>query len=201
MRGRSHPFSAQIPTRTIFPVSKTNSRLQTFSAHNPIFNPEAVSIFSLLDFCLMSRSHAPRGRAVERVGDVELHIGHLAALARPCHGGGQVRLQNMTLVFCRASSSIDLHSTLHSALRGGVISRFHKRGSRMHLGDPFGSLKDRSTNITPHFGILGLPGPKNGQKRPKSGQKQGKAKFWASDGPKWLDQCGSKVDLVLGRPN
>ena len=87
----------------------------------------------------------------------------------------------------------------HSALRGGVISRFHKRGSRMHLGDPFGSLKDRSTNITPHFGILGLPGPKNGQKRPKSGQKQGKAKFWASDGPKWLDQCGSKVDLVLGR--
>ena len=85
--------------------------------------------------------------------------------------------------------------------KGGVISRFHKRGSRMHLGDPFGSLKDRSTNITPHFGILGLPGPKNGQKRPKSGQKQGKARFWASDGPKWLDQCGSKVDLVLGRPN
>ena len=47
MRGRSHPFSAQIPTRTIFPVSKTNSKLQTFSAHNPIFNPEAVSIFSI----------------------------------------------------------------------------------------------------------------------------------------------------------
>ena len=92
-------------------------------------------------------------------------------------------------------------TSTHSALRGGVISRFHKRGSRMHLGDPFGSLKDRSTNITPHFGILGLPGPKNGQKRPKSGQKQGKAKFWASDGPKWLDQCGSKVDLVLGYPN
>ena len=89
----------------------------------------------------------------------------------------------------------------HSALRGGVISRFHKRGSRMHLGDPFGSLKDRSTNITPHFGILGLPGPQTGWKWAKFGQKQGKARFWMSDGPKWLDQCGSKVDLVLGHPN
>ena len=142
------------------------------------------------------------------------HGGHRPTREYACTDGdrGFGKCLSTTLSTLQSSSSLSSLGKInfksfhqkygpHSALRGGVISRFHKRGSRMHLGDPFGSLKDRSTNITPHFGILGLPGPKNGQKRPKSGQKQGKAKLWASDGPKWLDQCRSKVDLVLGHPN
>ena len=40
---------------------------------------------------MMIRSQPSRGSALQRAGDVELHLGHLAGKARSCHGGGQVQ--------------------------------------------------------------------------------------------------------------
>ena len=56
--------------------------------------------------------------------------------------------------------------------------------------------------ISTNFGIWGSPnlGP-GAPKQPKFSRKQLLEGFWASDGPKWLDQCGSKLDLVIGHPN